>query len=182
MNSEKYQHYIAGGKTLEAVHAFRGRQTVAEALVDALKVEFGAKGTANSIGRVRGLIFDQGAEPQGWRMDRCSDGTPFFFPYRKTKADKAIWAKFAAARLPSGDMLGDMIGMGYGGVVTCEQSGRMGMIIRYPAYQRLADERVIISIPLSGRPDDKGFIPPECTPLKLSEYFALIEADEERAA
>jgi hypothetical protein len=180
MSAEKYQHYLAGGSTLAAVNAFRGLISEAAKSVEALKAEFGAIGTANSMGRIRGLIFDPGNEPKGWRSDRCADGTKFFFPYRKTKADKAICARFAAARLPSGDRLGEMIGMGYQGVVTTDQGAGFGMVIRYPAYQALADDRVILSIPLSGRPDDNGFIPADCTPLKLSEYFALIEAEEEQ--
>lgn len=182
MNSEKYQHYLAGGSTLAAINAFRALQSEAGKAVEALKAEFGATGTANSMGRIRGLVFAAGKEPRGWRSDRCIDGTKFFFPYRKTKADKATWARFAAARLPVGDKLGELIGMGYSGVVTTDQGAGFGMVIRYPAYQTLADERVIISIPLSGRTDDKGFIPADCTPLKLSEYFALIESEQEGEA
>lgn len=172
----KYKYYIAGGKTLDAVRAWQKELHLSDAAIDQLKSEFGAKGMVRRGERIAGLIFE-GEAPAGWRSE-WGAGSKFHFPYRKTKADKAIWAKFSAINIPTARAFSTLLGLGAHGVMTQSASG-LGFTMHYPVFETLADERVIVSIPASDSGDpEKEFIPPDCEPLKVSEYFALKEADE----
>lgn len=172
----KFAYYIAGGKSLDAAREVQAGLKVAAVEIEQIKAEFGAKGVMRMSTRISGLVFDADAAPAGWRKDYGA-GTRFYAPYRKTKADKAIWAKFHAVKIPDASTFSALIGMG-GGIMTGPGSSGHGFTISYAFYEMLSDGRMVITIPLPEAGSEAApFVPPDCVPLKVSEYFALKEAE-----
>jgi len=172
---EKYAHFIAAGRSLEAIHSINEKHREQTAKTKVLIEELGAVHSVTQAG-IAGFTFKDDKHPEGWRKAGRCGGKTYFSPYRRSKADKELWKRFADANpVSSGDIDKLFIGDSWG-VMTDETGSQGGIVIRHCSLEQIFDTW-IIGIPLKG---GKPFASPDdAKHLKNSEYWALKEAQDE---
>lgn len=134
-----------------------------------------------SDGGIYALIVKEGKMPLGWRRDsrlerkHCAPkGGMFAVPDGKQKETyKAFRDELRALpSLPGWMQFSNRIGVG------CQLHG---MSMLFATFERVGDVTVL-SIPMRGESSRKQpeFVPPDCKPLKWSEYFEMKEKLEEK--
>lgn len=173
MSLENRLLFIAtpGGKSHQAIDAFHAN---ADAAYEAQRNYANSLGAKAWYGRggIAALLFENEPTelPVGFRRDPKHDMQRMFalVPDKKAKAGKVRAAELKA--LPrSPDLMDFSKTIGFGFIIR-------GMAMMMASFETVGDSR-ILTIP---KPEDPGkqFIPPDCTPLKLSEYYAMKEAEE----
>ena len=175
-----------GGKTEQLVRDIMRERQAAQ---DARIAYFKSKGADNlwaSEGCVSGLVVKADKIPPGWRRDAktgtLADGEIVVVPDGKQKATyKPLTFELRALpSLPGTHAFTSRLGADC--VCTANPHGR-GMVMLFCSFEFVGD-KVIVSIPKPGEGSsmlragdkpDKQFIPPDCTQLKMSEYWALKE-------
>ena len=157
-------YFLAHGESEKKVRDFFARRLDALREASELAKSLGGDGTVGSR-RVSGVIF-KGGKPEGWaEKGVTSTGERYYMPLRKSKAGKALAARISSLRIPDGMELHSEFSNDGGHLAT---SG-MGISIQYISAE-IAKGKAIISVPAG-----MDFTPPESTPLKMSEYWALKE-------
>jgi len=173
IDTEKRLVFLAtpGGKSDTIARQLLAERTAAQqARLDYIK----SKGIENlwaNENAVAGLIVKPDAIPAGFRKDAKygtdADGHVCAIPDGKQRATYKEACKELASipRLPGCMELDNRLG--FGGYIT----GRCWMMISC----EIVCGRMILSVP---RMEKNQFVPPDCSPLRFSEYFTLVEQAE----
>jgi hypothetical protein len=102
---------ITGGKVLDTHKKLISIREPQLAARRALASEFGATGTWATSTQVHGLSFKAGTQPTGWIHPQKGDEATYWPPGR-SKADKALRARFRSLPLEGTAEFQDMLGMG----------------------------------------------------------------------
>lgn len=178
MSSENEREYwIAGGADKEKAEAFIRERAAAQTAQIQVATKYG--GTAISAGSsIVGLMFDGDQKPAGWTKKGELDGRPYFMPMKITKALKAIYAELTEPRMKGASAFHSLLCAGNGGVMAQDQNhGRgWGMRILYSTWEFIGDT-LLLCIPVGS-----DFTPDGSRKLAMSEYWAMREAADKRAA
>jgi hypothetical protein len=168
----KTKYFLAGGKTLEAARDIQAKIAARHKEWRALADEVGAEEVVTRYA-VDGFTF-VGNPPEGWAGGRMTDGKPFFYPHKRGKANKELRAKMAALRKIGARDFEAAIGCDKGFM---DLTG-FGITIRCVGFEAIGD-KIIIHVP-----DIEGtdYTPPDSEPVRQSEYWAMREAADAKAA
>ena len=157
-------YFLAHGESEKKVREFFAKRGEAFTQANAIAKEVG--GDRPAVGhRISGITFK--AVPHGWtEKGRTGDGIPYYLPLRKSKAGKELASRIEAVRIPGAVDLHSEFTRD-GGHLSSEG---LGITINYISAQIIGGKAVITV------PNGMDFVPPDCTPLKTSEYWALKEA------
>lgn len=164
MSEKKY--FLAHGSSEAKVRDFFERRVAAIKAGNDLAKSLGADCAVFSS-RVGGVVFS-GKAPDGWaKKGITTEGTPYWMPLRKSKAGKELAERLTAICIPDGRELHSLFS---------SAGGHFAMIggsfaIHYISAE-ITKNKVIISVP-----DGLDFTPPDATPLKMSEYWAIKEGE-----
>lgn len=157
-------YFLAHGESEAKVRDFFERRVAAIREGNDLAKSLGGEGAVFGS-HVGGVIF-AGKAPDGWTWKgRTTDGSKYYMPLRKNKAGKDLANRLTSIRIPEGRELHSLFSSDGGHLDT---SG-MGFAIHYISAE-IAKGKAIISVPAG-----MDFTPPESTPLKMSEYWAIKE-------
>jgi hypothetical protein len=181
---ENINIYEAQGKSLEILMAWQAMRDAAYSAREqfAASVAPDAKeyGTVHSL---CGVSTCAALDPQEWRptKDYIKNATnPCYEPNKKTKAGKAL-AKVMSDRkfsIPDGHWLSAQFK--FGALMTAAERG-CGMYVHNLHAQKVGD-KLILFVPSAKKLGvGKDEFIPEGRLMKLSEYYALIEAENEAA-
>lgn len=160
------KYFLAHGESETKVRAFFERRVAAIKEGNDLAVSLGGLCAVFSH-CVGGVIFADKA-PDGWTMKgRTSKGEKYFMPLRKSKAGKDLASRLTSIRIPEARDLHSQFSSDGGHI----DGGGMGFAIHYISAE-IAKGKAIISVPAG-----LDFTPPESTPLKMSEYWAIKEGE-----
>lgn len=163
MSERKY--YLAHGDSEAKVRDFFTKRQAAIIAANDMAKEVGGNGTVGAY-RISGIVFKDGA-PEGWTEKGTStDGQRYYMPLRRSKAGKALCQRLAQIRIPAASDLHSEFSPDGGHMSTVG----LGITINYISAE-IVKGKSIITVP-----DGIDFVPPESTPLKMSEYWALKEA------
>lgn len=160
------KYYLAHGTSEAKVRDFFERRAAAIRTGNELAVSVGA--TCAVFGsRLAGVLFE-GKAPDGWtEKGRTNKGERYFMPLRKSKAGKELSQRLSAVRITDGVELHS--------IFTNEGAHLIDTIGGSFSIQYISAEitkgKAIISVP-----EGMDFVPPDATPLKMSEYWAIKEA------
>lgn len=137
-------------------------------------------------GGVTSAVIKHGAPiPEGWRQNRTAKGCDgvAIMPDAKQKATyKQLKAELEALpRTPDSFQFSSELGFGgyfRGMTIMWASMGKIGdaFVIAIPDMSAAVKESLMQR---GGKPPVQ-FIPPDCTPLKHSRYYAMVEAEEEK--
>ena len=165
------KYYLAdpNGKSFKAIKTWQ--QMSGDAITAALAVgeEFGAKTVDRAGDSISAFHFDADPGP-AWRQLK-NHGKDRYFPHQGTKAGKELAKRIKAIKIPTAFLFAGLLG---GGRLIIS-GGRY-----WTASFEVIGDAYIVSIPVGdgSQSPDESFVPPDATPLKLSEYYALKEAAE----
>lgn len=159
-------YFLAHGESETKVREFFEARRSAHQAAEALAKEVGGKGAA--VGwSMAGVIFEANA-PEGWTCKgTTTDGIKYHMPLRRTKAGKELCKRISAIRVPDAKALHSQFSADGGHFA----SSGMGFAIHYISAE-IAKGKAIISVPAG-----MDFTPPDTTPLKMSEYWAIKEGE-----
>ena len=157
-------YFLAHGKSETKVREFFTKRQAAMIAADDIAKEVGGNGTVGAY-RISGILFKDGA-PEGWTKKGVStDGQYYYMPLRRSKAGKALCQRISSIRIPGASDLHSEFSRDGGHM----SSNGLGITINYISAE-IVRGKAIITVP-SGM----DFVPPESTPLKMSEYWTLKE-------
>jgi len=166
------KYYLAqpGGKSMETITTWRKMYKEATAAAYALGQELGASFVYRRGASISGFLFDR--DPgRAWRPLK-DQGKGLYMPNRATSIGKNIMKKVNAIKIPISSDFANLLGGG-GFILSGNEIG-------YASFEIIGDA-YIVGIPVEDNPygdNSDPFIPPDTTPLKLSEYYAMKEAVE----
>lgn len=175
MNIEDRLIFIAtpNGETHKAIEAFHA---LANSAYEAQRNYASSIGARAWFGRggITALLFEKEPTemPKGFRRDFKSDQQGMFaiVPDKKTKDGKARAEELKG--LPrSPDLMDFSKSIGFNFIIR-------NMRMMLASFETLGETR-FVTIP-KYEDESKQFIPPDCTTLKLSEYYAMKESSEEK--
>ena len=158
-------YFLAHGESETKVREFFTKRQAAIIAANDMAKEVGGTGTVGAY-RVSGILFKDGP-PEGWTQKGTStDGQRYYMPLRRSKAGKALCQRIAAIRIPAASDLHSEFSTDGGHMA----SAGLGITINYISAEMVRG-KAIISVP-----NGMDFVPPDSTPLKMSEYWAIKEA------
>lgn len=171
-------YFRAVGKSLEVVEKYRTDTQAAHNHWWAVARDLGATGLMASVDRLFGFVFegDPGAAHKK-TLRRVKDaGTVYWAPNKRYKAGKELAKRLEEVRCPhSGSLTRQLVGDPFA-YVNMGESGPGGSIrFRMIGFHVIGDE-TILTVPAGGP------TPPDAVRIKTSEYWALREAEEAKAA
>jgi hypothetical protein len=170
----KYFVATPGGKSMEAIIAWQKISAEAWAKAEKIIEELGAGPNLlkTSFG-IAGLCFEK--DPgKAWKPVR-GYGEGIYYPDKRIKEGKDIAKRLKEIEFPGSRTFASLIGGGFFII----SGNRWGSI----SFEEIGDA-YIISIPIGKQEQssDASFVPPDTLPLKLSEYYALKEAEADKEA
>lgn len=158
----KYYLVKPEGKSMEAIMEWQKLSKEASKASYDLAKEYGADQVWQSRESILGFHFK--THPGRWWKE-VTDHDDIYCPDRRSTAGKTIAKRMESIRLPGNETFANIIGGGHF-IVRGNQWGRIGF--------EIFGDKYVISLPI-GDPEEKdsSFVPPDTTPLKLSEYYAL---------
>lgn len=125
-----------------------------------------AVGTSSGI--FSGVIFETDPDPRLWRKARrpCADGTEYWEPVLRSKEGRRIKTAMRDGRMPNGETLRKRFG--FDGLSFVAPDGNVYLAMFN--FEKFNDVFVIVTFV------GDIAIPPGCTRIKNSEYWALKEA------
>lgn len=159
-------YFLAHGESEAKVRDFFERRTTAIREANDLAKSVGGTCAVFSS-YVSGVMFD-GNAPEGWtHKGYTTDGGKYWMPLRKSKAGKELAKRLTAIRIPGAmDLHGAL--SSEGGYLA---GSGTGFALHWISAE-IAKGKAIISVPAG-----MDFTPPESTPLKMSEYWAIKEGE-----
>lgn len=165
---DRIYYRVNGGEALAIIETFCADQQAVADSWRAFAAKHGAKLYRHDLS-LRGLIFD-GDPPEGW-FPAVVFPSNVCVPNRRTKLGREIAENLSSLpRKLSGRDLAARLG---GGEALLRAAGKL----MWPGFEKIGNAYVL-SMPI----DEDGSHcapPPDCTQLKMSEYWALKEAVEE---
>lgn len=152
------------GKSMEAISEWQRMKIEAIDAAYTLAEEYGADSVWRAGERIVGFHFS--SHPGRW-WKPVPDLEGVYYPDRRSTAGKTIAKRIGALRIPGVNTFADIIG---GGHFICLSDGRVTSI----GFKEIGG-RYVISMPKCDAHvgNEAGFIPPDTTLLKPSEYYAL---------
>lgn len=159
MSERKYFLVGAYSPAMQVIQKCIGEQRAFREWLELFKQEFGAS-DAYTYGNARfaGLVF-QGDIPEGWRQKA---GKPFCVPALKSKAGREIHRRLST--YPVG-----VDSWRFSSMLGREYSPYADGHVYLSTYEKHGDQ-YILSIPAQC-----NVYPTGCTPLKMSEYWRIVE-------
>jgi len=161
----KRSYYLAfpNGKSAEAIKTWQEMTKNARGAAKKLMVEVGATAAYRRGVKIVALEFN--ADPgRAWRAVG-GYGRDCYCPDRRTRLGKMMGKRLDDITIPDVFTFARLLGTG---------AILSGTEVGLPAFETIGDF-LVISIPVSTRRGD-GFVPPDATLLKMSEYYGMKEA------
>jgi len=162
----KYYLVDPNGKSMEAIKEWQRMKIAAIEAAKNIALEFGADTEVITRGNFVAAFQFKSDPGRAWRpISKIGEFLHCYTPDLRKKAGKAIFNRLSAIRMPGSEDFAKLIGGGF--FIVC--GNQWGSI----SFQKF-DDKYVISMPIGDRDNaDAAFVPPDTTPLKLSEYYAL---------
>lgn len=183
MSLEKYSVYEASGRTLEIMKAWQDRRDAAVAARRAFAASVAAD--AEAIGSLMifcGISTAATLDPKEWSPSKAyiwNATAPCYEPNKKSKAGKAITKAMGDEkfRIPDDEELSSDFKFSF---FTTPVERSSGMACHFLCGQRVGDKMILfVPSPKKYGVEGSEWIPEDAQPIKLSEYHAMIERQQE---
>ncbi len=169
MKKAEHRHFRAEGRSAAVIAEFITKVEAYREDAHALAKEVGAEGTVSGYS-VDGFTFS-GQAPTGWCSGRLRNGTRYYWPPKRKKADRELRSRMFNLRHPVARDFETMLGL-KGGFLDVDGDG---ICIRHITFEHVGHTPIIL-VPACAPAD---CVPPDAVPLKSSEYWALKESTPE---
>lgn len=182
MAENEREFWLAGGEDKVKVEAFiREREEARNKMVEVAK-RYGGDAIGNGHSIV-GLAFPDDTAPTSWTRKGSADvggkSRPYFLPKKNSAANREARAEITAVRMKGARDFHAMLFPGSGGVMAGASGRGWGFRILYSTWE-FAGDNLLLAIPLEE--GKSNFKPNGSRLLKMSEYWALVEAAKGEAA